>query len=45
MQVSEFTAAEQAKLREKLKQVIEKHGAALGETVKEMTAEIAKVRK
>ena len=45
MQVSEFPAAEQAKLREKLKPVIEKHGAALGETVKDMTAEIAKVRK
>ncbi|MEO8806503.1 MAG: TRAP transporter substrate-binding protein [Burkholderiaceae bacterium] len=45
MQVTEFSAAEQAKLREKLKPVIEKHGAALGDTVKEMSAEIAKVRK
>ena len=45
MQVTEFSAAEQAKLREKLKPVIDKHGAALGDTVKEMTAEIAKVRK
>ena len=45
MQVTEFSAAEQAKLRDKLKPVIEKHGAALGDTVKEMQAEIAKVRK
>ena len=45
MQVTEFSPAEQAKLREKLKPVIDKHGAALGDTVKEMTAEIAKVRK
>ncbi len=45
MQVTEFSPAEQAKLREKLKPVIDKHGAALGDTVKEMTAEIAKLRK
>jgi hypothetical protein len=29
MQVTEFSAAEQAKLREKLKPVIDKHGAAI----------------
>jgi tripartite ATP-independent transporter DctP family solute receptor len=45
MTVSEFPAAEQAKLREKLKPVIDKHGAAIAETVKQMQAEIAKVRK
>ena len=44
MQVTELPAAEQAKLREKLKPVIDKHGAALADTVKEMQAEIAKVR-
>jgi TRAP-type transport system periplasmic protein len=45
MQVTELSAAEQQKLRDKLKPVIDKHGAALGETVKSMQAEIAKVRK
>ncbi len=45
MQVSEFSPAEQAKLREKLKPVIEKHGAAIPATVAEMQAELAKVRK
>ncbi|MBT2325823.1 TRAP transporter substrate-binding protein [Variovorax paradoxus] len=46
MTVSELPAAELAKLREKVKPVIEKHTAAVGEaTVKELTAEIAKVRK
>ena len=45
MQVTEFSAAEQAKLRDKLKPVIDKHGAALGDTVKDMQAELAKVRK
>ena len=45
MQVTEFSPAEQAKLRDKLKPVIEKHGAALGTTVAEMQAELAKVRK
>jgi tripartite ATP-independent transporter DctP family solute receptor len=44
MQVTELPAAEQAKLREKLKPVIDKHGAALADTVKEMQAEIAKAR-
>jgi TRAP-type transport system periplasmic protein len=45
MQVTEFSVAEQGKLRDKLKPVIEKHGAALAETVKEMQAELAKQRK
>ena len=45
MTVSEFPPAEQAKLRDKLKPVIDKHGAAIGDTVKAMQAEIAKVRK
>ena len=45
MQVSEFSAAEQAKLREKLKPVIDKHGAAIQATVSELQAELAKLRK
>jgi len=45
MQVSEFSPAEQAKLREKLKPVIEKHGAAIQATVTELQAELAKLRK
>ncbi len=45
MQVTEFSAAEQAKLRDKLKPVIDKHGAALGSTVADLQAELAKVRK
>lgn len=45
MQVSEFSPAEQAKLREKLKPVIEKHGAAIPATVAELQAELAKLRK
>jgi len=45
MQVTELSAAEQAKLREKLKPVVEKHGAAISATVAEMQAELAKVRK
>jgi tripartite ATP-independent transporter DctP family solute receptor len=45
MQVTEFSPAEQAKLREKLKPVIEKHGAAIVATVAELQAELAKVRK
>lgn len=45
MQVTEFSAAEQAKLREKFKPVIEKHGAAISATVAELQAELAKVRK
>ena len=45
MQVTEFSPAEQAKLREKLKPVIDKHGAALGSTVADMQAELARARK
>ena len=45
MQVSEFSPAEQAKLREKFKPVIEKHGAAIAATVAELQAELAKLRK
>ena len=45
MQVTEFSAAEQAKLRDKLKPVIDKHGAAIAETVKSLQAELAKLRK
>ena len=45
MQVSEFSAAEQAKLRDKFKPVIEKHGAAIAATVADLQAELAKVRK
>ena len=45
MQVTEFSAAEQAKLREKFKPVVDKHGAAIGATVAELQAELAKLRK
>jgi tripartite ATP-independent transporter DctP family solute receptor len=44
MQVAEFSPAEQAKLREKLKPVIDKHGAAIAATVAELQAELAKQR-
>ena len=45
MQATEFSAAEQAKLREKLKPVVEKHGAAVAATLAELQAELAKLRK
>jgi tripartite ATP-independent transporter DctP family solute receptor len=45
MQVTELSAAEQAKLREKFKPVIDKHGAAIAATVAELQAELAKLRK
>ncbi len=45
MQVTEFNAAEQAKLRARLVPVIEKHGAAIASTVTELQAELAKVRR
>jgi len=45
MQVTEFSVAEQAKLREKFKPVVEKHGAAIAATLAELQAELAKARK
>jgi tripartite ATP-independent transporter DctP family solute receptor len=45
MQVTEFSPAEQAKLREKFKPVIEKHGPAIAATVADLQAELAKLRK
>jgi len=45
MQVTEFSAAEQAKLRAKLAPVIDKHGAPIAATVAELQAELAKLRK
>ena len=46
MQVTELPAAEVAKLRDKMKPVIDKHSASVGEaTVKEIQAELAKLRK
>ena len=45
MTVAEFSPAEQAKLRDKLKPVIDKHGAAIPATVAELQAELAKLRK
>lgn len=45
MQVTEFSPAELTKFAEKMKPVYEKHGAALGSTYKELTDELAKLRK
>lgn len=45
MQVTELSAAEQAKLRDRLKPVIDKHGAEIAATVAELQAELAKARK
>ncbi len=45
MQVTELPAAEQAKLRDRFKPVIDKHGAAIAATVAELQAEPAKLRK
>lgn len=44
MQVTEFSPDEQAKLREKLKPVIDKHGAEISETTKALQAELGKLR-
>ncbi|OYU98924.1 MAG: ABC transporter substrate-binding protein [Burkholderiales bacterium PBB5] len=44
MQVTELSPAEQAKLRDKFKPVIDKHGAAIAGTVAELNAELAKLR-
>ena len=45
MTVTELPAAEQAKLREKFKPVVDKHGAAIAGTVAELQTELAKLRK
>ncbi|MCX8117049.1 MAG: TRAP transporter substrate-binding protein [Desulfobacterota bacterium] len=46
MQVTEFGPAEMAKFREKMKPVVEKHGAIVGpEVVSALQAELAKVRR
>jgi len=45
MTVTTLPAAEVAKLREKMKPVIDKHSVALGTTVAEIQAELAKLRK
>lgn len=45
MQVTELPAAEMALLREKMKPVIAKHGAAIAATVAELEAELAKQRR
>ncbi len=45
MTVTELSGAEQAKLRDKFKPVIDKHGAAISATVAELQAELAKIRK
>jgi tripartite ATP-independent transporter DctP family solute receptor len=45
MQATVFSAAEQAKLRDRLKPVVDKHGAAIAATVAELQAELAKLRK
>lgn len=45
MQVSELSPAELTKFRDKMKPVLDKHGAAIAETLKDLQAELAKVRK
>ncbi|ARV20297.1 2,3-diketo-L-gulonate-binding periplasmic protein YiaO [Curvibacter sp. AEP1-3] len=45
MTITTLPAAEIAKLREKMKPVIDKHSAALGTVVAEVQAELAKMRK
>ena len=46
MQVSEFSPAEMAKFREKMKPVVDKHGAHVGaDVVTSLQAELAKARK
>jgi tripartite ATP-independent transporter DctP family solute receptor len=45
MLVTELPAAEQAKLRDKFKPVVDKHGTAIAATVAELQAELAKLRK
>ena len=45
MSLTQFAPAEVAKLRERMKPVIEKHSAALGTTVADVQAELAKLRR
>ena len=45
MEVGELPAAEMAKFRDRMKPVIDKHGAAIADTVKELQAELDKLRK
>ncbi len=45
MTVTELSGAEQAKLRDKFKPVVEKHGAAIAATLADLQAELAKARK
>ena len=45
MTITQFPPAEVAKLREKMKPVIDKHSAALGSTVADVQSELAKLRK
>lgn len=45
MQVSELSPSEMAEFRDKMKPVVDKHGAAIAATVAELQAELAKARK
>lgn len=45
MTVTELSASEAAEFRDKMKPVIDKHGAAISATVAELQAELAKLRK
>jgi TRAP-type transport system periplasmic protein len=45
MQVTQFSPAELAKLQDKMKPVLDKHGSAISATLAEMQAELAKARK
>lgn len=45
MQITELSPAETAKLRDRMKPVIEKHGAPIADTVKELQAALDKLRK
>ena len=45
MAVTQFSPAEVAKLREKMKPVIAKHGEPIAATVAELQAELAKQRR
>ena len=42
--ITEVSAHERARMRDKLQPVIDKHKQTIGETAKEMTAEVEKVR-